>query len=152
MLAERCVHGLIIQVTDKGDGISTSLRQGWHISHNRETKILLIVDNFLLYQVWQCWGATGERAWYRVPTSCLFGFSTFTPRSNFTVQNPGCMMARCSPSNQWTRVDPGPLTEPTAHQYQLNTLTPACAWLIWLLLSLTRVPVEPRRVGSRARF
>lgn len=56
------------------------------------------------------------------------------------------------PSNQWTRVDPGPLTEPTAHRYQLSTLTPACAWLIWLLLSLMCVPVEPRRVGLRARF
>lgn len=65
-------------------------------------------------------------------------------------QNPGCMMARRSPSNQWTRVDLGPLTEPTARQYQLNT--PACAWLIRLLLSLMCVPMEPRRVGSWTRF
>lgn len=108
------------------------------------------MDNFLLYWIWQCWGRgneTGERAWYRVSDSCLFGFSTLTPRSNFTVQNRGCMMARCSPLNQWTWLDPGPLTEPVAHRYRLNTPTPACAWLIWLLLSLSCVPMEPRHVG-----
>lgn len=84
---------------------------------------------------------TGEKARHRVSASCLCAFSTFTPRPNFTVRNPGCVIHR-SPSIQWTRVDPRLLTEPTVNQRRLGTLMPACAWLIRLLSSLMCVPME----------
>lgn len=40
------MHGLTIQGRDKRNSISTSLRQRLHISYNRRTKLLLIMDNF----------------------------------------------------------------------------------------------------------
>lgn len=137
----------------KRNSVSISLRRRWHISHNRETSDR---ERFFFYIKFdsveaQQWDRR-DTAWYCVPTSSLFDSSTFTPQPNFTVQNPGCMMARCSLLNQWTRVDARPLTELTAHQYQRNTPMPACAWLIQLLLSLVCVPMEPRHVGSGARF
>lgn len=106
------MHGLIIQVRDKKrSSISTSWRQRWHISYNRGTKILLIVDNISSLSsltALRHGNETGERARDTVfRPHAYFVFSTFTPQSNFTVQNPGCTMARYRLLNQWTRVDPG---------------------------------------------
>lgn len=54
--------------------------------------------------------------------------------------------ARCSRSTQWTRVDRGPLTEPTAHRYQLGA--DACVCMVNLVV--TAAYVCPN--GAEARW
>ena len=54
--------------------------------------------------------------------------------------------ARCSHSTQWTRVDRGPLTEPTAHRYQLGA--DACVCMVNSVVTVAYVCPS----GAEARW
>lgn len=69
---------------------------------------------------------------FSAPTSCLFDSSTFTPRPNFTVHNPGSV---------WTHE---PLTFCANGSLTSRRRLPACACLIWSLPPLVSVRARSR--------
>lgn len=93
---------------------------------------LLLVNNLVSFIKFDSVQSGRGNLPFSAPTSCLFDSSTFTPRPNFTVHNPGSVWTH----EPLTFCANGPLTS--------RRRLPACACLIWSLPPLVSVCARSR--------